>query len=96
MEDWSDLVTLADLRHETTLEQYFADQVAVLGPTPNPKTVASIRQRCEEIRGELEELAQPGDCWWEWVQGDEPLMQSGGLALVRSGRIVWAKLDWIS
>lgn len=38
----------------------------------------------------------PGDEWWEWIQGTEPLMQSGGIALVRHGKIVYARQDWIS
>jgi hypothetical protein len=38
----------------------------------------------------------PGDEWFEWVSGTESLMQSGGLALVRSGRIVYAEQHWIS
>ena len=96
MEDWSELVYLEDLRRKVTLDEYFANQVAQLGQNPNPDTVARIRERCEEIRCELEALARPDDSWWEWIQGDEPLMQSGGLALVRSGQIVWAALWWIS
>ena len=96
MEDWCELVDSEDLRRKLTLDEYFANQVAELGQNPNPNTVALIRTRCKEMRDELEALAQPGDSWWEWIQGDEPLMQSGGLALVRGGQIVWAMQAWIS
>lgn len=44
----------------------------------------------------LEALTEPGDEWRAWVGGTEPLMQTGGLALVRRGRVVWARQDWIS
>ena len=96
MEDWSEFVELGDLNRALTLDEYFANQVAELGQDPNPATVAQIRQQWEVMRGELEALAQPSDSWWEWIQGDEPLMQSGGLALVRGGQIVWAFQAWIS
>jgi hypothetical protein len=96
MEDWSECIEPGDLKRALTLDEYFADRVAELGQNPNPTTVASVRERCEEMRTELEALAQPGDSWWEWLEGDQPLMQSGGLALVRGGRIVWAMLGWIS
>ncbi len=28
--------------------------------------------------------------------GTEPLMQMGGLVLVRGGGVIWARNDWIS
>ena len=96
MEDWSELVLPEDLRRQTTLEAYLANDLAQPGPHTSPDTAAYIRRRSEEIKSELEELARPGDSWWEWIQGDEPLMQSGGLALVRDGKIVWATQMWIS
>lgn len=93
IDDWSELISSADLRHQLTLDEYFAKS---LTETSNPKVLALIRERNEKLRPRLEALAQPGDCWWEWIQGEIPLMQSGGLALVRAGKIVWATLAWIS
>jgi hypothetical protein len=47
-------------------------------------------------RAQLAARAQPGDEWWEWLLGTEPLRQMGGIALVRHGKVVWAKNTWIS
>ena len=44
----------------------------------------------------LEARWKIGDQWWEWVSGTEPLMQMGGIALVRDGIIVYAGLTWMS
>ena len=91
-EDWTAFVSLQDLKRELTPEMYFAELVAESAPDPDPeRTLTQQRQ--------LEELTQPGDVWWEWVQGKPggvPLLQCGGLALVRDGKIVWAGQTWIS
>ena len=55
-----------------------------------------MRPVVDEKKGSLEALMEPGDEWYEWVGGSQPLMQVGGLALVRKGLVIWARQEWIS
>jgi len=90
VDDWTEFVTPEMLRCRVTLGEYFAESRELVAAGK----VSQSAIDCDQSR--LEALAQPGDTWWEWVLGTEPLRQMGGLALVRSQRIVWARLDWIS
>ena len=87
------LITNTDLKREITLETSVRDQLSELGDSTH---VSNARQKLDKFVRELVPLARPGDRWWEWVQGTEPLMQQGGLALVRDGEIIWATMTWIS
>jgi hypothetical protein len=91
-DDWSDFVKGEMLTRRITLDEYLAlaAGIELVG-------IDQIGQSTLDCyRAELESRAQPGDEWWEWVMGTEPLMQMGGLALVRDGRVVWARNTWIS
>ena len=91
MEDWTELVSREDLKREVSPQAYADEQLSEC------KTVTDdVRQRLQEFVLELEQHAQAGDSWWEWIQGTEPLMQMGGLAVIRNGTIVWATMTWIS
>jgi hypothetical protein len=89
-EDWTDLVTPDMLKRRMTLHDYFAERSEWV------RKGHVTQSAVDQDRAQLERRAQPDDEWWEWLHGTEPLMQMGGLALVRSGRIVWARQDWIS
>ena len=89
-DDWTDLVTNARLSRRVTLEEYFAGTLELV------RKGLVAQSRVDQDRAHLEARTQTGDEWWEWVLGSAPLMQMGGLALVRAGTIVWARLDWIS
>jgi len=89
-DDWTDLVTHEMLARRVTLDDYFAPSMDLV--RKGHVAEATINRN----RAKLEALAQVGDEWWEWVMGTEPLMQMGGLALVRAGRVVWARNTWIS
>jgi hypothetical protein len=95
-EDWSDLITHADLKREITLDLYLDEQMSEFSADLPQSDRAEQRQRLEEIISERRERAWAGDSWWEWVLGTQPLSQMGGLALVRDGKIVWATMTWIS
>ncbi len=89
-DDWTDLVTPEMLTRRVTLDEYFAESMELL-----------IKGRLEKSaidrsRAQLEARMEPGDEWWEWLLGTEPLRQMGGVALVRNGAIIWARHDWIS
>lgn len=88
--DWTEFVANDMLTRKVTLDEYFADinRLVEQGIVP--------RRPQERVVAQLNALAKPGDEWWEWVSGSEPLMQMGGLALVRDGKIVWAMNGWIS
>lgn len=88
-EDWTDIVTPAMLRRRVTLDEYFAEKTAEFGERLSQAAV-------DQDHAQLEARVQPHDEWWVWVLGTVPLMQMGGLALVRCGKIVWARNDWIS
>lgn len=89
-DDWTDLVKHEMLTHRLTLAEYFAESMELVGRG------SMAQSAVERDRLELESRAQSGGEWWEWVMGTEPLRQMGGLALVRDGRVVWARNDWIS
>jgi hypothetical protein len=89
-DDWTDLVKREILTRRVTLDEYFAEGMELV------RRGRVARSAIDCNRAELEARAQPGDEWWEWVLGTEPLMQMGGLALVREGGVVWARNDWIS
>jgi hypothetical protein len=78
------------LRRRVTLSEYFAFYLE--RAIERGRDTSDI----ERTIAELEARAQDGDEWWEWIMGDEPLMQMGGLALVRNGRVVWTDTGWIS
>ena len=87
---WTDLVTNATLSRRVTLDEHFAGTLELV------RKGLVAQSRVDQDRARLEARMRAGDEWWEWVEGNEPLMQMGGLALVRAGTIVWASLDWIS
>ena len=89
-DDWTDLVKREMLTRRVTLDEYFADSVEFVRQGRMAQSVI------DGDRAELEGRAHPGDEWWEWIMGTEPLRQMGGLALVRDGGVVWARNDWIS
>jgi hypothetical protein len=95
-EDYSALVRWEDLTHQFSLESYVDDQLRELYGDNLPTRVAERRQSMETFLQKLRCRTKPGDSWWDWVQGSEPLMQTGGVALVRNGAIVWATTTWIS
>jgi hypothetical protein len=89
-DDWTDLVKREMLTRRVTLDEYFAESMELV------RRGRVAQSAIDRNRKELEARAQPNDEWWEWVMGTEPLMQMGGIALVRDGAIVWARNDWIS
>jgi len=89
-DDWTWLVKREELKRRITLDDYFVEHHEWV-----QKGLIS-QSRIDLDRAGLEALAQPGDEWWEWLMGTEPLKQMGGLALVRAGIVVWARNDWIS
>jgi hypothetical protein len=89
-DDWTDLVKGEMLTRRVTLDEYFAENIEFV------RRGRITQSALDRNRAELESRAQPGDEWWDWVMGTEPLMQMGGLALVRDGGVVWARNDWIS
>jgi hypothetical protein len=89
-DDWTDLVKREMLTRRVTLDESFAEGRELVRRGRVAQSVI------DHNRAELEARAQPGDEWWEWVMGTAPLMQMGGLALVRGGEVVWARNDWIS
>ncbi len=95
-DDWTDLVSHEDLTREISLESYVEEQLRELYGLNSQSNVDDSRQRLEAFVRNVAKYATPGDSWWEWVQGTEPLMQMGGLAVVRKGTIVWATVTWIS
>jgi hypothetical protein len=96
MEDCTDLISHKDLKREVTLNSYVEDQLNELAGLNSPSAIADSRLRLEAFVRKIEGKAEPGDSWWEWVQGTEPLRQTGRLAVVRNGTIVWATRTWIS
>jgi hypothetical protein len=95
-EDWSDLIVHGDLKREVTLDSYVEEQLSELSCGNQPEVIADSHQRLLAFVRDIQGRAQAGDTWWEWVKGTEPLMQQGGLAVVRNGKIVWATMTWIS
>jgi hypothetical protein len=89
LEDCSALVDESMLVGRVSLRDYLGRRDRRGDLAPSEAVVA------ERVRP-YEALARDGDEWWTWVMGDEPLMQQGGLALVRLGRVVWATMEWIS
>jgi hypothetical protein len=89
-DDWTDLVKREMLTRRVTLDEYFAEGMELV----HRGRIA--QSAIDRNRVEPEARAQPGDEWGEWVMGTEPLMQMGGLALVRDSGVVWARNDWIS
>jgi len=89
-EDWTDLGKPQMLTQRVTLDEYFAESMALVQAG---RLAASAIDR---DRAQLEARARPQDQWWAWLLGTEPLRQIGGLALVRDGNIIWARSDWIS
>jgi hypothetical protein len=90
MDDWSDIVKPTMLTRCITLDEYFAERLAWV------RSGRITQAAVDADRAALAAQARPGDQWWEWVLGTRPLMQMGGLALARRGRIEWARDDWIS
>jgi hypothetical protein len=78
------------LTRRVTLDEYVAEREEWVCKGYTTRSAVD----CDRAR--LEERTQPHDQWWEWVLGTEPLMQMGGIALVRYGQVVWARNDWIS
>ena len=95
-DDFTEFVTVNELTRRITLDAYYATDLARHASRRTPEQFREIEQQIEQSKASLGARAMPGDEWWEWVSGTEPLMQSGGLALVRSGRIVYAEQHWIS
>ncbi len=95
MEDWTDLVSLKNLTRELSLQDYVDEQIceAAIHDSPN---ITEIHQGLTIFVQQLKERTQPGDQWWEWIQGTEPMRQMGGPAVVRDGTIAWATMTWIS
>jgi hypothetical protein len=89
-DDWTDLVRPEMLTRCVTLDEYFAERLEWV------RRGHIAQSAVDQDRAQLEARAQSGDGWWEWLLGSEPLMQMGGLALVRGGQVVWARNDWIS
>jgi hypothetical protein len=89
-DDWTDLVSTEMLTRRITLDEYQAEYVELA----NRGLIS--QSKVDRDRAMLEALIRPGEEWWEWVMGTEPLRQMGGLALVRQGRVLWARNDWIS
>ena len=89
-DDWIDLVKHEMLTCRVTLDEYFAESMELV------RRGRLAQAAVDRNRAELEARAQLGDEWWEWVMGTVPLMQMGGLAIVRDGKLVWARNDWIS
>jgi hypothetical protein len=89
-DNWTDLVKREMLTRRVTLDEYFAEWLELV------RRGHVAKSSIDQIRAELEVQEQPGDEWWEWVIGTEPLMQMGGIALVRAGDVVWARHHWIS
>lgn len=89
-DDWNDIVAPEMLTRRVTLEEYFAERESWV-------RMGQIRRSAiDQDRLELEARWQAGDEWREWLMGTQPLRQIGGLALVRGGRIAWARHDWFS
>ncbi len=89
-DDWTDLVKREDCVREVTLDEHFAEwREAIARGTADQSAM-------DATKANYESHAQPGDQWWEWVQGNVALMQMGSIALVRGGVVVWARNTWIS
>ena len=91
-ENSSEFVTHNELTEQVTLDQYVARRCGHL----RTSDAEEYERRLGQERQELQPLATEGDEWWIWISGTEPLMQQGGLAIVRAGAIVWARMDWLS
>ena len=89
-DDWADLVTREMRTRRLTLDEHYAPSMELV------RKGHVAQSDLDQGRAMLEVLAKPGDEWWEWIMGTEPLMQVGGLALVRAGQIIWARNVWIS
>lgn len=93
-EDRTWFVTPEMLTDRIVLEEYLAEQWAPIARRGGgPDALADL---VAMKKAPFDALARPGDEWWTWISGTEPLMQMGGLALVRAGKIIWARQDWIS
>lgn len=86
-DDWTDLVTPETLIRRITLDEYFAESDDWV--RKGQIAQAAIAQD----RAQLEARAARDDHWWE--RGLAPGPWVGGIALVRDGRVVWARDDWI-
>jgi hypothetical protein len=89
-DDCTEIVGLKDLTQSTSLDDYFQRDLELV------RKGHIKREDIAQRRAILEGIEASGGQWWEWVHGNVPQMQSGGLALVREGRIVWATMTWIS
>ena len=96
VEDWSDIISREDLKREIDLDSYADDQVSELYGNNPPEVISAARQRLQAFVRKIRKHARPGDTWQEWVQGTEPSMQQGGLAVIRDEEIVWATMTRIS
>jgi hypothetical protein len=88
-DDWVDFVDSTMLQRRVTLDEYLYESEVF-------RRGLVARHKVDADRANLAARTQPDDEWWVWIAGTEPLMQQGGLALVRQGRIIWARQDWIS
>jgi hypothetical protein len=95
-DDFTEFVTPDELTRRITLDDYYATDLAHHASRRTPEQFREVEQQLERAKASLGARVLPGDEWWEWVSGTEPLMQSGGLALVRCGRIVYAEQHWIN
>jgi hypothetical protein len=90
-EDYAECVQPEYLTKRITLDEHFADSIERV------QRGLLKREHIDSRRAALDAIAaEKGGEWWEWIQGNEPQMQSGGIALVRDGQILWAALGWIS
>jgi hypothetical protein len=88
--DWTEFVDREMLIRRVEIDDHLAEYEALVCKGTVAQSVV------DDLRAKLTARVLPGDEWWEWVSGTEPLMQMGGLAIVRNGAIVWASNEWIS
>lgn len=94
--DFSEFVTPDELTQRVTLDEYYREEIAHHTSRRTTEELRDIMSRIEQTKARLIAHWTQGDEWWEWVSGTEPLMQSGGIALVRAGKIIYAEQHWIS
>jgi hypothetical protein len=83
------VATKDQLTRRTSLTQYEAEWFPGIRGGP--------RHRWEALQAEIAAIMQPGDELWEWQSaGFHELRGDAGLAVVRSGEVIWFKRLWIS
>jgi hypothetical protein len=91
-----EFLTSDNLVRCVTVDSYFAADLAHHKSRRTPEVFQAMEQRIQTVKDGLNNRALPGDEWWEWIQGPERLMQTGGIALVRAGTVIYARQCWIS